>query len=144
MSLQVSKNFELREFICPEIYEMWGELSLWFMDSRIIDIAQFLRTRLNKPCTINNWFTGGQYKESGLRSHDTLTGGKYSQHKRGAAIDIKIKDYTPAQVHQFIKDNWSAFSLLGLTTLENHEYTPSWNHLDTRNWGDHKLHIVNP
>lgn len=144
MSLQVSGNFILEEFICPEIYAIWGELSLWFIDSRIIDIAQFLRTRLNKPCTINNWHSGGQYKESGLRSFNTTTGGKFSDHKFGRAIDLKIKDTSPAQVHQFIKDNLAALSLLGLTTLENLEFTPTWSHLSTRNWGDHKLHIVNP
>lgn len=144
MSLQVSQNFILEEFICPEIYHSWGESSIWFLDDRIITIAQFMRTRLGVPCTINNWHNGGQYKESGLRYFGTTTGAKFGDHLFGRAIDAKFKDTSPAQVHQFIKDNWAALSLLGLTTIENLEFTPTWTHLSTRNWGDHKLHIVNP
>lgn len=142
--MQVSKSFELTEFICPEVYAKFGSSSIWFLDHRIVDVVQYIRDQLNKKVVINDWHTGGEHKESGLRSFDTPTGGKMSQHKFGRAADIKVEGMYPFQVLQFIKDHWAQLHALGLTTIEDITKTPTWNHLDTRWTGRNDLFIVEP
>lgn len=142
--MKVTKDFELQEFVCKEIWDKWHDKSLWFVDRRIIDIVQHLREKTGKPITINNWHTNGNYNESGLRRFDTKTGGSMSQHKFGRAADVKVKDMKPAEVLVLIKANWTGFKWKGLTTIEDVKFTPTWLHLDCREWGDEELHIVAP
>lgn len=142
--MRVSEHFLLQEFCYPELYETFGENALWFIDQRIINIAEFLRTELNKPITINNYHFGGNYKESGLRAFNSYTGTKYSFHRFGKAIDIKVKDVSVKRVFEFIQGAWKQLSKLGLTTVEDIEYTISWIHLDCRNTGSKELLIVKP
>lgn len=143
--IQVTPNFHLDEFIDPSTYASRGEKSLSLMDHRIIVLAQWLLETLDKPITINNWATGGQYRESGLRNFNTKTGAKWSQHKFGRAIDVKCKDATPKQIfavikahEQYLIDNQIC------TTIENTDYTKTWIHLDCRFTGLDHLLIVNP
>lgn len=142
--MKVSDHFVLQEFCYPELYQEFSEKSLWFIDQRIINIAEFLRTEFNKPCVINNWHIGGNYKESGLRALNSYTGAKYSQHKFGRAADIRVKDVSVERVFEFIHGAWNQLSKLGLTTVEDIQYTISWVHLDCRNTGSKELLIVKP
>ena len=142
--MNISKHFTIQEFVYPELYNQWGDKSIYFLDQRIVNVAEFIREKINKPITINNWHTGGQYKESGLRSLNTSTGGALSQHKFGRAADLKVQGMTPAQVLQFIKDNWAELHALGLTTVEDIAMTPTWLHIDVRWTGLSELLIVKP
>lgn len=128
--MKLSKNFHLVEFICPAIYNGWGDRSFIFIDPDLIRIAQELRDYFGKPVTINNWADGGQYAESGLREFNTGTGSKMSQHKFGRAIDCKIEGVHPEEARQHILANQDKWIGLGLTAIERD--TPSWIHLDTR------------
>ena len=138
--MKVSPNFDLKEFIDPKTYSRFGIKSIWFIDHKLIDIAQKIRDLTQRPVTINDWHNGGRYKLSGLRPFTTSIGAKYSQHKFGRAIDIKVGGMSPMDVHQLIFDNEHLFIDLGLTTLESHEHTPTWTHLDCRYTG--KPHIL--
>jgi hypothetical protein len=131
--MKISNHFDLREFVTPEAYTALGDKSLWLIDIRIVNIAEAIREGLGKPVIINNWHTGGHYQESGLRNFNTGTGAKYSQHKYGRAIDMKIQDTEPETVRQYIRDNFLWLNGLGLTTIELE--TPSWIHVDCRNTG---------
>ncbi len=136
----LTKNFIIQEFVTPEIYKIFGENSIWFIDKRIINVAQYLRETLNVPATINNWHSGGQYKESCLRNFQTSTGAKYSQHKYGRAADIKFYGLTPEEVRDYIRKNFPVLSTMGLTTIEKD--TPTWVHVDCRNTGTNTLFEV--
>lgn len=140
--MQVSKNFVLQEFIDPDTYKKWGDKSIWFIDPKVIKIAQLLRDKSGRSVTINNWSVGGSYKLSGLRPLDTTIGAKLSQHKFGRAIDVKIQGYNPEQVHDLIKNNWIEFKEKGLTTLEDLSLTKTWSHLDCRWTNKDELLIV--
>jgi hypothetical protein len=129
----LTKNFIIQEFVTPEIYKRFGENSIWFVDKRIINVAQYLRETLNVPATINNWHTGGQYKESCLRDFQTSTGAKFSQHKYGRAADIKFSGVKPEEVRDYIRKNFAVLLAMGLTTIEKD--TPTWVHIDCRNTG---------
>jgi hypothetical protein len=127
------KHFQIQEFVTRESYIARGEKSIELMDSRIIAVAELLRDLIDKPCIINNWHLNGQYHESGLRSMDTATGAKWSQHKYGRAIDVKVIGMKSEEVRQFIRLHWQEFKAVGLTTIEKD--TNGWVHLDCRYTG---------
>jgi len=102
MRYQITENFHLDEFIHPDYMRKFGQNALWFIDHRIVTIAQELRTDLGVPITINNYETGGQYKSSGLRVQSAKIGAKYSQHKYGRAIDCKFKGISIQEVSDMI------------------------------------------
>ena len=138
--MKVSQNFSLSEFIDRDTYKRFGDSSIWFIDQRIIHIAQLLRDRVDLPITIN----GGQYNWSGFRSPSCTLGAKLSQHRFGRAIDVKVKGMTPVEVGEEIEENFEIYKKAGLTTIENVEHTKTWNHLDVRWTNQDKLKIVNP
>ena len=55
---QASKNFLVEEFVPQKIYEKYGDASLWFVDPKIVKIAQLIRDYFGKSMTINNWHNG--------------------------------------------------------------------------------------
>lgn len=124
--------FKTQEFVSKEIYAKWGENSLWFIDPRLIKLADFIREFFDKPVKIND---GGQYNYSGFREPECTVGAKLSQHRFGRAIDIKVTGMAPRAVFDAIRANESKFMEAGLTTLERAEDTPSWTHCDIRHTG---------
>lgn len=137
MRIKVSKNFYADEFLHPE------ETDINKIDLRLIEVAQWLRDTLGKSITINNYATGGQYKESGLRSQTTTTGAKKSAHKEGKAIDIKVSGMTAKDVYEFCLKNSDTLYEMGIREIEDGRYTPSWTHLSTRgNW--ERIKIIKP
>lgn len=135
--MQVSKDFDLREFVDPATWQIRGEKSIELIDARLITLVQFMRDYFGVPVTINDWHTGGKYKESGLRTFMSKTGATYSQHKFGRAADLKFSGLTPEYVRKEIRRNWPVFMDKGLTCIEKD--TPTWVHIDCRNIGANTL-----
>jgi len=126
--IKCTKNFFQDEFCFPG-----GDFNL--VDSKLVVVAQWLRDTLGKSVTINNYATGGKYKESGLRSLTTTTGAKKSAHKEGKAIDIKVSGMTAKEVFDFCLNKQIELYAMGIREIEDNRYTPTWTHLSTRgNW----------
>jgi len=143
--MKVSNNFYLQEFVDEGTYKQWGDSSIWFVDPRIITLAQFIRERLGKPCTINNWHGGGKFQYSGFRPPKCTVGATLSQHRFGRAIDLKVKGMTADQTREDIMDSWKIYhKATALTTIEDGAYAPSWCHIDIRTTGMDDLKIVKP
>jgi hypothetical protein len=137
MRVKVSKSFFADEFLYP------GETDINKIDLRLIEVAQWVRDTTGKPVTINNYATGGQYKESGLRDVNTATGAKKSAHKEGKAIDIKVKGMTAKEVYDWCLDHQMELYAMGIREIEDTKYTPTWTHLGTR--GNHlAIKIIKP
>ena len=144
--MKVSTNFYLQEFIDPDTYKRFGDSSIWFIDPRIITLAQFIRERLAKPCTINNWNGGGKFKYSGFdppggyRKATSL-----SQHRFGRAIDLKVSGMEADEVRADIQSHWDLYhKATALTTIEHEDFAPTWTHLDIRTTNMDELKIVKP
>lgn len=141
--IKCTKDFYQDEFI----YE-GGDFHL--VDPKIVLIAQWVRDTIGRPVTINNWATGGQYSESGLRKLNTKTGAKKSAHKplpdHGGlckAIDIKVKGMTSKEVYDWCLDHQMELYALGVREIEDNAMTPSWTHISTR--GKHlSIKIIRP
>lgn len=82
--------------------------------------------------TINNWHTGGPFKERGYRTPNSEVGGRLSQHRRGAAIDFNIKGIPPDEIRNRILADQKTFIAQGLTTLEDEDFAITWVHADMR------------
>ncbi len=44
----ISDNFRIEEFVHPDVHAKFGDNSLWFIDFKLVHIAQFLRDELKK------------------------------------------------------------------------------------------------
>ena len=128
--LQVSKNFNLDEFVDPRFIQARGNKAIQLIDHRMITMAQFCRDWFDVPTFINGFCFGHQYTESGMRVSGTGTGATYSQHKYGRADDLKFIGIAPEEVREVIRKNWKEFRECGITTIESN--TPTWVHVDCR------------
>ena len=138
--MKLSKDFWLAEFVPMGIYERYHDNSIWFIDPKIVAIAQFLRDRLGKAITINNYLSGGEFQYSGFRDHGCKIGAINSQHRQGRAIDFRVRDMSPEEVRQDIAGNFKLYRSIGLTTIE--EGTRTWTHVDCRQTLSDQLLIV--
>jgi hypothetical protein len=146
--VKLTNNFYLKEFIDPETYKQYGDSSIWFIDEKIINIAQRLRDRLGVVLYINTWFIpGGSFAYSGFRPPGCQVGATRSQHCFGRAIDIKTVDNRQSGA-QMIRDeittHYKTYKDLGLTTIEHEDFAPTWCHLDTRQTKQKSLKIIKP
>lgn len=133
---KASRSFYEDEFVYPG-----GDFKK--VDPKLVVVAQWLRDAFDAPVTINNYATGGQYKESGLRDINTKTGAKKSAHKEGKAIDIKVKGMTAKEVYDWCLSKQTELYAMGIREIEDNAYTPTWTHLATR--GNHlSIKIIKP
>lgn len=144
---KISTYFYIQEFVPEEIYTRFGEKSIWFVDKRIILLADFIRNRFKKPMTVNNWHNGGTFNYRGFRPRSYEIGGELSQHRFGRGIDFNIESITSEEIYNDIKSNNDIYLKAGATTIEDISFTPTWNHIDNRqNMSDidDKILIVKP
>lgn len=140
--MQISKDFDIREFVPPQIWELFGRSSVWFIRPEVVRLAQFYRDFFDAPVTVNDWHYGGDYTERGFRMPNTDTGASLSQHKFGCAFDCTVDGLTADEVREEILANEQTFMDAGLTTLESGKFAPTWVHSDIRNARQNKILIV--
>jgi len=132
--MKLAPDFVIQEFVPKTVYERFRDNSIWFLDPGIIQFCQWLRDYTQAPVVVNNWHLGGTHQESGLRESDTNTGSKWSQHKAGRAVDVKVQGVPPEAVREIIRLNFQNLNIrFGISTIEKD--TPTWCHVDTRYTG---------
>lgn len=131
-----SIHFDIREWVDPVTWDLLKTNAQWLIDPTAVRVADLLREKAGAPIVINNWHfvkRGQQiYRSSGFRPVWDRTGGKLSQHRRGAAFDAKVVGFSPSLLVILIQKNRQAFVDAGLTTIENIDFTPTWLHCDVR------------
>ena len=142
--MKISDHFQLEEFVPPNVFQTWGANAVWFVDPRLIELAEFVRTFFNKPVIINDWHRGGQLQYRCFRDQETNVGAKLSQHRMGRAMDFNISGMTPQEVYSAILANSGAFMKAGLTSMEDISATPTWTHIDIRQLTPPTIKIVQP
>jgi hypothetical protein len=152
--MKLSPNFDVREFVSPDVYNKFGSNSIWFVDKRIVDIAEFYKSFFfeyykkrngdslkSVSIVVNNWHYGGHRKWSGLRTPDCGIGASMSQHKFKSGFDceiiLKFKDGCKVEanyieIHKAIQDNEELFLSKGVTTVEDVKIATGWLHTDIR------------
>jgi len=94
------------------------------------------------PIVVNNWHSGGRFKDSGLRHPTSKVGAKASAHKQGKAFDCKFISAKLSDVHAFILKHPDQFPKI--KRLECLTATPTWLHFDTRETGRPGIHVFKP
>jgi hypothetical protein len=148
--MQLTQNFNLKEFVPKAIYEQYRERSIWFIDIRLPAGAQavydVLKKAIIKPLgefeNMRMVINDQDSDERGFRFPDTATGASLSQHKFGRAIDFQIdvqrigggrwEAYPSLEVQWLISrpETWDILKVF-FTTMEKD--TIGWTHLDMRN-----------
>jgi hypothetical protein len=128
-----AKYFKIQEFMPANfVKEMGEERCWWYIRPEIVAVADLLRERLGKRVLINTWAAGGTNQFRGFRPLWCRIGADYSQHRLGCAIDVEVPGLSPVEVLAFIRKNSKPFIDLGLSTVEDTAFTPTWLHLDIR------------
>ena len=149
--MYIPKYFQPHELVYPELfftYEKKNQTnSLWLsIDERVLITLDCLRERFG-TCYVNNYYWGGNRKESGLRNMSTSTGATLSQHKFGRACDVVFKNITAEEVRQemkklrcFDKDmrnetdsKYLPFKYINAIEWHQNGNPISWFHFDVRN-----------
>ena len=106
--MKLTKNFKLKEFIESRFYDEETQARVWqsFNDNKdellpniqkLANQLQYLRDYLDRPIRINSGYRPVWYELSKGRS------GK-SQHTKGRAADIVVKNFQPYLVAELIED----------------------------------------
>ena len=157
MPMKLSANFNVTELVPPEVYNKWGDNSIWFINPKLIDCLELLKKittdfyQEDVKIIINNWDNGGNFKYSGFRPPNIdveIGGATFSQHKLGNAADVKCyiknRQIPVNQILDLVLSNKTKFMNLGLTTIEDIKFTKTWLHMDCRWTGKDDLLIVKP
>lgn len=139
--MKISKYFDLREFVPKEIYNQFGDKSIRFINPVLPKLCDYFREYFGKSITINNWYTGGQLNYCGYRPPNCKEGAELSSHKIGVAADIHISgvvDYLK-EIEE-IKNNFSRFKPIGLTTIE--DGTKNWIHISCEWTNKQNLNVI--
>lgn len=140
--MKVSEHFDIREFVDPTTFAQQSSRSVDAIDKKLINIAEYIRTKIDQPVTINNWHLGGQFKESGLRNKNSTTGAKLSQHKLGKAIDVKASGYAGDDWYEFVKIQAKELYDLGVRRIEHKSLATTWLHIDLKEHGKKCIQVV--
>ena len=128
-------HFKVKELVPKVCYERWGELSLRYMDSRIIACLNYIREVVQKPINVNN----AQFDARTLRTQASNNYSTWSGHSFGRCIDFDVVGMDSLDVQRLItKDIIHSAELkkLGLTAIE--DATKGWTHISCEyleGWG---------
>lgn len=112
---RLGKYFTLPELVCPHVYGKYAESQIWsFFTTEALETLLVLREEIIcKPFTINNWKTGGNYSQRGLRCNvcvlckeKTMLEKPYmSAHTLGRAFDITVSGMEAEAARKIIIDD---------------------------------------
>ena len=136
------EHFKVSELVPKILYDKYGELSLRYMDSRIIACLLYIRKTIGKRINVNN----AQFDSRTLRTQASRSYSTWSDHSFGRAIDFDVEGINSDDVRKFIiKDivNSTELKKLGLTGVE--DGTQGWIHITCSNldgWGFDKINGI--
>ena len=140
------KHFKIYELVDPITHQRFGEQAWMFFNPnslKMIDgIWEFFNDYrgMKTIIIINDWYWGGQYQWSGLRTLDCTIGGDRSQHRFANAFDQKIGGVPAEEARQIIFANQNHRLLQHITCIEA---DVDWLHTDSRNVKD-RIIVVYP
>lgn len=144
MTHRVSRYFDIKELVCPHIYDKFREYAWQFFDPRLLDVLLVIRENINSPIIVNNWSSGGDLSQRGYRCNlcsipkekTSLEKLYMSAHCQGMAIDFNVNGMSVEDVHKWINDN--KILLPHPIRLEEFDGV-NRVHIDTRSDGMHAI-----
>lgn len=141
----VKQYFGIKELVCPDVYERFGESAWQFLDARLLHTLYVIREIVGRPVIVNNWAKGGSYSQRGLRCNvcplvkekTSLEKVYLTAHQQGIAVDFHVPGMTTAEVRRLIIDNQRLLPY----PIRIERDTDGWIHIDLRN-DDEKYKVV--
>lgn len=134
----IKDYFDIRELVCPHVHDKFGAYAWQFFDPRLLDTLLVIREKIGKPIIVNNWASGGDFSQRGLRCNicalpkekTSLEKLYMSAHSQGMAVDFDVAEMKAEEVRKWIKDNQ-----IFLPHPIRLEEDVNWVHLDVRSDG---------
>lgn len=136
----LQKYFNIKELVCKEVYAKFGDSAWHFLDTSLLATILTLRTQILKCSLVcNNWASGGQLSQRGLRCNMCqIVKGKtapyLSAHILGKGVDLSSGQMTAKQMRELIDKNQAL-----LPYNVRIESDVNWLHIDTLNNTDKKI-----
>lgn len=137
------KHFKAYELVPPELHADYTENEIWGMfDRDALRALDWLRDTFGQ-ITVNDWFWGGGYSQSGIRTPSSRYYSRTSMHSSGRAFDCKFKNYKAEEVRKKLKEMETNEEYIpkGIRRIEN---KVSWFHFDSKFTGLDKIYWFNP
>lgn len=131
----------IQTFIPPEVYKVYKEKSIAFVDFRVLWTFDALGEYFARPIAGNNWHTIGQFNYRGFRPPACTVGAALSQHRFGRAQDCDVIGIDAKEVRQEIKQHPAEEAFRYITCIEE---DVNWLHYDCRNTGKEELLLIKP
>lgn len=163
----VKKYFSLEELVSKDVFERYGAQAWTFFDPRALETLYILRKDiLQVPLVVNNWKSGGQHQQRGLRANmdsmmlakaDEYFTAKYlgkksekeleelrkkklyymTAHSLGNGFDFSSGKMTASDMRKKIEENKDMLPYP--IRLENDKSAPTWCHFDMENITNDKI-----
>ena len=142
---KVSEHFKIEELVPEYIFKRYGASAQTFLDPRMIQAAEWLRTEMGVPMICNDWNIGGHFQNRGFRLPDSTVGATLSQHKFGRALDLSSPKVSCQEMYDFVMANQVEALAHNLTTMEDIRDTKTWLHISCQ-WNpiQDKILIIRP
>ena len=132
----ITKYFGIKEFVCPHVWERFGESSWVFIDRRLLAVVLWIREELGLPMVVNNWAKGGQYSQRGLRctccalmkEKTALEKVYLTMHGFGKAVDFGVVGMKSAEVQKWLEEHKEGLPY----PIRCERNTNGWTHIDVR------------
>jgi hypothetical protein len=130
-----------QSFVPEEIYKVYGEKSLWFIDFRVTWTADAISEYFNTKITANDWHEKGKFNYRGFRPPSVTMGAIFSQHRFGRALDCDLHGVSAIDARKEILSHKDDPAFRYITCIEDNV---NWLHFDCRNTKQDGILIVQP
>lgn len=160
-----SKYFKVHELVSKNVYNRFSETVIMNrMNSSLIDLIDWIREGSGVPIVINNWKSGGNFSQRGLRSNvDPIVSKSTSKgiptlspHVLFMAVDMnpayssgKSAEWLWDWIYEHAKESPCDFRMENKTATVNSNGEVSWVHVDVATpdvnpKGSKEVHVFNP
>jgi hypothetical protein len=132
------KYFGIKELVSKLVYDKFGDTCWQWFDADILQDLDTIRESWGKPIIINNWATGGNLSQCGLRTNaDPLVKAKTipycSRHCFAKAFDLHDKAGSHQALWTHVQNLILNKKLKRFNGLEKFSSTPTWTHVEADN-----------
>lgn len=138
MQLYKCAYFSIKELVSPIVYNKWGEQAWMFFNHDVLQDLDMIRQTWGSSIIINNWATGGNLKQCGLRSNmddmvkeKTSKGILYlSSHALACGFDLHAGNGLNNKLWSHCYQQILHKKLKAFKRLEDLKLTNGWVHID--------------
>lgn len=135
------KYFGIKELVSKKIYDIYGDMSIYFLDETALKVLDNIREILGVPLVCNNWARGGKRQYCGFREQGCGVGTPSGFHYKGMAFDLISNQMSAKEMREKLEKN--QHKLIHPIRVEKWEGNKeiSWLHFDLGNTKGRKIYF---